>query len=256
MVNDSCLRGHHSFLRMEEDTPFVIANHSSLEHKQGKQCQVQVERTKNLEGRKKMHQKKHGSHMKTTTAELISSRAQMQRGKPSDSNWLLPSENRTTRKHYSVHSALLFSALFTGIHKKTWFSSYQNPACLTKHFASEKPKSTQRRVLSTVHSVPVCCLFGFTSKRCTCNSQTRRRFPAMFYFCFCRCFLYVSTHPKHHHGEPGILSMCAFVLFTSLVCDSLTIAFASAAISRSRHTLREHELMKNMSDKIHGYQSS
>lgn len=146
MVNDSCLRGHHSFLRMEEDTPFVIANHSSLEHKQGKQCQVQVERTKNLEGRKKMHQKKHGSHMKTTTAELISSRAQMQRGKPSDSNWLLPSENRTTRKHYSVHSALLFSALFTGIHKKTWFSSYQNPACLTKHFASKKPKSTQRRV--------------------------------------------------------------------------------------------------------------
>lgn len=110
--------------------------------------------------------------------------------------------------------------------------------------------------LSTVHSVPVCCLFGFTSKRCTCNSQTRRHFPAMFYFCFCRCFLYVSTHPKHHHGEPGILSMCAFVLFTSLVCDSLTIAFASAAISRSRHTLREHELMKNMSDKIHGYQSS
>lgn len=169
-----------------------------------------------------MHQKKHGSHMKTTTAELISSRAQMQRGKPSDSNWLLPSENRTTRKHYSVHSALLFSALFTGIHKKTWFSSYQNPACLTKHFASEKPKSTQRRVFVKCTQCSSFCLFGFTSKRCTCNSQTRRRFPAMFYFCFCRCFLYVSTHPKHHHGEPGILSMCAFVLFTSLACDSLS----------------------------------
>ena len=54
MVNDSCLRGHHSFfLRMEEDTPFVTANHYSLEHKQGEQCQVRVERTKYPGGRKK-----------------------------------------------------------------------------------------------------------------------------------------------------------------------------------------------------------
>lgn len=156
IVNDSCLRGHHSFLRMEGDTPFVTANHSTLEHKQGKQCQVQVERTKNPEGRKKMHQKKHGSHMKTTTAELISSSAQMQRGKASDGNWLLPSENRTTRKHYSAHSALLFSALFTGIHKKTQFSSYQTRHVL-QNILPVKNQSPCKDVfsLSSVHSVPV-----------------------------------------------------------------------------------------------------
>lgn len=74
------------FLRMEGDTPFVTANHYSFEHKQGEQCQVQVERTKYPEGRKKKKKKialkKHGSHMRTTTAELTSSRTQMQRGTP------------------------------------------------------------------------------------------------------------------------------------------------------------------------------
>lgn len=35
-----------------------------------------------------------------------------------------------------------------------------------------------------------------------------------------------------------------------------TIASASAAISRSRITLHRQEVMKNTSDKIHGYQNS
>lgn len=89
MVNDSCLRGRHSFYffsKMEEDIPFVTANHYSLEHKQREQCQVQVERTKypggskkkkkekEKEGEKKKLWKRHGSHMKTTIAELTSSR--------------------------------------------------------------------------------------------------------------------------------------------------------------------------------------
>lgn len=46
MVSDSCLRHHHFFWRWIENYLFVTTHHSSVEHKLGKQCQVQVKRTK------------------------------------------------------------------------------------------------------------------------------------------------------------------------------------------------------------------
>ena len=49
--------------------------------------------------------------MKTTTAELDKQQNPDAERNTGDSNWLLPSENRTRRKHYSTHAALLFSAL-------------------------------------------------------------------------------------------------------------------------------------------------
>lgn len=54
-----------------------------------------------------------------------------------------------------------------------------------------------------------------------------------------------------------LLFVCICVFFPCLLYDSriLTTAFASAAIFRSCSTLHGHELMKNMSDKIHGHQS-
>lgn len=97
----------------------------------------------------------------------------------SDSNWLLPSENRTRRKHYSAHAALLFSALFARVHKKTRFFSYQIPARLTKHFASKKKKlkSVQRCVfVKCTHCSSFCLFSQFTSMRCTCNSQMKKTF--------------------------------------------------------------------------------
>lgn len=113
MVNGSCLRGHHCppplyfSLRMEGDISFVTANHYRLEHKQGEQCQVQAERTKYPRCRKK--EKKHGSHMKTTPAELTSSRTQMRRGTPVMVR-IEAGENRTV--HTQLPCFLLTSASF------------------------------------------------------------------------------------------------------------------------------------------------
>lgn len=157
MVNDSCLRGHHSFLRIEGDAPFVTANHSSLEHKQGKLCQVQVERTKYPGGGKKNCTKRNMAHIwKQLQLSWQVAEPRCKERNTSDSNWLLPSENRTRRKHYSTHThtTLLSSALCASVHKKTWFSSYQTPECLTKHFTIKMLRPCKDVFLSSTHTVP------------------------------------------------------------------------------------------------------
>lgn len=123
---------------------------------------------------KKLHQKEHGSHMRTSTAELTSSRTQMQRS-TSDSNWLLPFETPTRSKHYRTHSAPLFYALFASVHKKTCFFS-QIPAHL-KHFESKKTEVRGNVCLCQVYT-----LFRFlsvsvnASKICICDSQKGKTF--------------------------------------------------------------------------------
>lgn len=177
MVNDSCLRGHHSFLRMEGDTPFVTANHYSLEHKQGKQCQVQVERTKYPGGRKKLHQKKHGSHMKTTTAELTSSRTQMQRGTPvmvTGSCHLRIEPGGDITVHTLLSCFLLSLPAFT---RKHGFPPTKFLHVSQNILPVKKLKSMQRCVfVKCTHCSSFHLLSQFTSKRCTCNSQKKKTF--------------------------------------------------------------------------------
>lgn len=180
----------------------------------------------------------------------------------SDSNWLLPSENRTRRKHYSTHSAPLFSAPFASVHKKTRFSSYQIPACLTKHFFQKEKKGSPCKdvFLSSVHTVPVfACSFNSPLKDVHVIHR-RRHFTTMFYFrtLFLLLLLHVSTRFQLDLMETAISVTCVCLCYSlAWLCDSVSdhcIRF-SGNLQDSR-TLHGHELMKNMSDKIHGYQSS
>lgn len=136
----------------------------------------------------------------------------------SDSNWLLPSENRTRRKHYSTHFALLFSTLFANIHKKTRFSSYQIPACL-KTFCQWKTSLCKVVFLSSIQCSGFCLFSQFTSKRCTCNSQKYRHFTAMFSFSilFLLLLLYVKyTSLVWSYGDSDTACVCLCCLLAWL----------------------------------------
>lgn len=63
----------------------------------------------------------------------------------SDSNWLLPSENRTRRKYSSTHAATLFAALSASFQReKHGFPPTQFQLSLTKHFASHEKKNEKK----------------------------------------------------------------------------------------------------------------
>lgn len=135
MVNDSCLRGHHSFFwRMEGDTPFVTANHCSLEHKQGKQCQVQTERTKYPGGRKIAPKET------WLTYENNYSYTDKQQSPDAEITPVIVTGSCHLRiepgGNITVHTQL--SCFCSLCHKKTRFSSYQILAHLTKHIACKK----------------------------------------------------------------------------------------------------------------------
>lgn len=150
---------------MEGDTPFVTANHYSLEHKQGKQCQVQVERTKYPGRQKKLHQKEHGSHMKTTTAELTSSRTQMQGGTPvivtgSCHLRIEPGGNITV--HTPLSCFLLSLPAFTrkhGFPPTKFLHIPQNILPVKKKNKKKKLKSVQRCVFVKCTHCSSSCLF-------------------------------------------------------------------------------------------------
>lgn len=119
----------------------------------------------------------------------------------SDSNCLLPSENRTRRKHYSTHSAPLFSALFASFQSKTRFPFYQILVSLTKHFAriTKKGKKSPCKdvFLVGVHTVPVivCSVYSPLTDKHVIHRRSRH-FTAMFCFRtqFLLWLLHVSTH--------------------------------------------------------------
>lgn len=70
--------------------------------------------------------------------------------------------------------------------------------------------------------------------------------------------LCVRTGLKIELLETTVLLTCVCLCYfrACFVTPCQTIASASAAISRIRITLHRQEVMKNMSDKIHGYQNS
>lgn len=157
MVNGSCLRGHHCppplyfSLKMEGDISFVTANHYRLEHKQGEQCQVQAERTKYPRCRKK--EKKHGSHMKTTPAELTSSRTHQ---------WWWGLKQVKTEL-YTLNSLVFCSLLpaFWGKNMIFFFlNSQQLLVRLATHFATKEIRSPCKYVFSCVYECVWVCVCG------------------------------------------------------------------------------------------------
>lgn len=204
MVNDSCLRGHHSFfLRMEGDIPFVTANHPSLEHKQGKQCQVQTERTKYPGGRK-IAPKETWLTYENNYSYTDKQQSPDAERNTSDSNWLLPSENRTRRKHYSTHSALLFSALFAtrkhGFPPTRFLHSSQNMLHVKK--------SIEEYVFVKCSHCSRFCLFSqFTSK----NVHVIQTFDFYFRTLLLLLLLHVSTCVWLDFMETVIL--CVFLYY-------------------------------------------
>lgn len=155
------------FLKMEEDIPFVTANHYSLEHKQREQCQVQVERTKYPGGskKKKKRRKKKGLEETWLTYENNYSwtdkqQNQMRGGTPAIVTGcchlrIEPGGNIAV--HTRLPCLLLSLPAFKG--KNTVSPPTQFQLSLTKHFASHKKKekkmkrkSMQRCVLGPVNT--------------------------------------------------------------------------------------------------------
>lgn len=111
MINDSCLRGHHSLGGWREIPPLSQPIIPALNISRENNVKFRL-KEQSIHEAEKLHRKKHGTHMKTTRAELTSSRTQMQRGTPViHSNWLLPSESHTRRKtpRYTLRSLVLCS---------------------------------------------------------------------------------------------------------------------------------------------------
>lgn len=141
----------------------------------------------------------------------------------SDSNWLLPSENRTRRKHYSTHAALLFPALFASFHKKTWFSSSKFLHISQNILPVKKLKSMQRCVFVKCTHCSSSHLFSrFTSKRCTCNSQQKKTF---YYHVFFQDFASVVAFvgwcmsPAWTYRDTDTARLCFSLAW---LCDSLS----------------------------------
>lgn len=90
MVNDSCLRGHHSFFKKRWRkisllsqpiiTALNISRGNNVKFRLKEQSiQEAVKKKKRKKGEKKKLWKRHGSHMKTTIAEVTSSRTRCEK---------------------------------------------------------------------------------------------------------------------------------------------------------------------------------
>lgn len=209
MANDSCLRGHHSFLRMEGDTSFVMANHYSLEHKQGEQCQVQVERTKYPGGRKKTALKETWLTYENNYSWTDKQQNPDAERNTGDSNWLLPCENRTRRKHCSTLRSLVFCSLCQRSQENTVFLL---PNSCTSHetFCQQTLSPRKDAFLSSVHTVPVFV--------CSVNSP-QKDVLHVFYFRtrFLLLLLRVSTRLQLDLMETVISPVCV----SARLCYSL-----------------------------------
>lgn len=155
--------------------------------------------------------------MKTATAELTSSRTQMQRGKPlmvTGSCHLRIEPRGNITEHTSLNCFLLLT-----LTRKHGFPSSELLHTL-KHFASKKNRPCEDIFVKCSSF----CLFSlFTSKRCMCNSQKYRHFNAMLYFSivFLLLRLYVSTHLQVHLREAAASPVCVCVVLR-LACVTLS----------------------------------
>lgn len=100
-----------------------------------------------------------------------------------------------------------------------------------------------------------------SSKRWACKSHEKPTFYSHVLFQDSGFLLlllreFVSTTGAYGFSDISATCVCVRVRVACILTPLLTIAFASVGITRFCRTLRGQGLMKNMSDKIHGYQSS